>query len=385
MQRKEGIELSSIVKKAKALFPKNNFPIHHIFMEVLYRYCTPEKTDITRPQITQIAKMMGSEFVSLVEKIDAGDSSHEIFDLSLKLKVRAKKLKSTIGEEFSAEQNSVELSDTIEIYKAAFEKEEHSLKQEVEMLKANAIEKSKQKVEKLFKQMEQDRAKEKIQYLKRFRDFPEFDITRIKIGSYAAKILTKLQNCVAEEQDFFWLESKGFATTQVTEARHKFYLTRAKEHLTKWQSDNVPWSLVNAIADFRKGNSLQEILGEIESNYPFEFSKNNKKLNAALLTTAGGAYRDLHRYNDAIKLGEEANKLVPNEYRPCTLIGASNILLGNISEGHAWYEKAIERGFKPESYENELRSIYFRSSQRIQQELKVDLIARGSNYSWLKR
>jgi hypothetical protein len=73
LRHKEGIELSSIVEKARTLFPKNNFPIHHIFMEVLYRYCTPEKTDITRPQITQLAKMMGSEFVSLVEKIDTGD------------------------------------------------------------------------------------------------------------------------------------------------------------------------------------------------------------------------------------------------------------------------------------------------------------------------
>jgi hypothetical protein len=121
----------------------------------------------------------------------------------------------------------------------------------------------------------------------------------------------------------------------------------------------------------------------VKSNYPFKFSRGNKKLNSALLTTSGGVYRDLSQYTDSLKLGSEANTLTPSDFRPCTLIGASNILLGNVSEGYEWYQKAIERGFKPDSYDNELRSVYMRCSKKIKEELRVDLKAKGYSYSWL--
>lgn len=75
--------------------------------------------------------------------------------------------------------------------------------------------------------------------------------------------------------------------------------------------------------------------------------------------------------------------LAPSEYRPCTLIGASNILLGNVSEGYEWYQKAIERGFKPDNYGNELRSVFMCCSQKIKNELTCDLLSKGYSYSWL--
>ncbi len=50
---------------------------------------------------------------------------------------------------------------------------------------------------------------------------------------------------------------------------------------------------------------------------------------------------------------------------------------------YEWYQKAIERGFKPDSYDNELRSVYMRCSKKIQKELKIDLLGKGYSYSWL--
>ena len=161
-------------------------------------------------------------------------------------------------------------------------------------------------------------------------------------------------------------------------------MNRAKTHLEHWERAKKPWSLVNAIADFRKSKRPELIIETIQSNYPFKFSKSNKKLNSALLTTSGGVYRDLCQYSDSLKLGEEAHELSPTDFRPCTLIGASYMLLGQINDGHSWYDKAIERGFKPESYDNELRSIYMRSDIEIKNKLKNSLLARGYNYSWLK-
>jgi len=293
-----------------------------------------------------------------------------------------KKLKSANEKELSADKESPAVIKAINIYSVIFEQEEIELKQETERLKHLEKEELVKRSKNKLRLIEKERSDQKTQYLKHFCDFPEFRINRIKLDSHAANILKGLQSGVANEKDFFWLEDKGFNNEEVTQA---FYLNRAKNHLSQWTKTNKPWSLVNAIADYRKSKSSREAVGIIKSNYPFKFSKGNKKLNSALLTTSGGVYRDLCQYAESIKFGNEAHLLSPSDYRPCTLNGASNILFGNISEGYSWYQKAIERGFKPENYDNELRSVYMRCSKKIKKELKIDLLARGYSYSWLNK
>ncbi|GAC27407.1 hypothetical protein GPAL_0527 [Glaciecola pallidula DSM 14239 = ACAM 615] len=328
-----------------------------------------------------------TDLVYLVKNIEKDENSRKFLDHCLKLKVNAKKMKSATGEELSVDQNLSARVGAINSYRTAFEKEELELKKEAERLKAIDNEKLAIKAKKRARLIEQERKKaqeaKKAQYLKRFCDFPEFCIKGIKRGSDAAKVLLRLRNNDANEEDFFWLEEKGFTNDLTTQALHAFYLKRGKIHLAKWKKDNAPWGLVNAIADYRRSKSSQEILGEIQSNYPFTFSKGNKQLNSALLTTSGGVYRDLFRYTESLKLGTEAHILNPSNYRPCTLVGASNILLGDMNEGHSWYQKAIERGFKPESYDKELRSIYMSCSKQIKEKLKRSLLAIGQNHSWL--
>jgi hypothetical protein len=367
--------LNPIVKQAKALFPKSNFPIHHTYMEVLFRYYSTDMTDVSSSDIGKLSLLMGKEFICLlylIEHLEESDNSNEFFSLCLKMKVKAKKLKATNGAELIAEELP-KITEAIEIYSVAFEQEKLALLQEAERLFSDERAKLAKRVQENFRLQE-------AQYLKDFCDFPEFRINRIKIGSHAAKILKLLQIGVINEQDFIWLDDKGFNNEDVTQA---FYINRAKSHLAQWKQSNKPWNLVNAIADYRKGKLSLEVLAVVKSNYPFKFSRGNKKLNSALLTTSGGVYRDLSQYTDSLKLGSEANTLTPSDFRPCTLIGASNILLGNVSEGYEWYQKAIERGFKPDSYDNELRSVYMRCSKKIKEELRVDLKAKGYSYSWL--
>lgn len=372
-----------IVKKVKTLFPKSSFPIHHAFMELLYRYFSTDGTNISSSEVGKLALLMGKEFICLlylIEHFEENDNSNEFFDLCLKMKVNAKKVKSANGNELLTEELP-EITKVINKHLEAFEQEELALTQESERLKA--IEKAElaKRVQEKFRLREKEQAAQEARYLKQFCDFPELGINRIKKGSHAAKILKRLQSGVINEQDFLWLDEKGFNNEVVSQA---FYVNRAKSHLAQWKESNKPWNLVNAIADFRKGKSSQKALGVVKSNYPFKFSKGNKKLNSALLTTSGGVYRDLSKYNESLKLGSEANALTPSDFRPCTLLGASNILLGKINEGYEWYQKAIERGFKPDSYDNELRSVYMRCSKKIQKELKIDLLGKGYSYSWLK-
>jgi len=375
--------LNPIVKKAKSLFPKSNFPIHHTFMEVLFRYYSTDTTNVSSSDIGKLSLLMGKEFICLVylvEHLEENDNYNEFFNLCLKMKVNAKKLKNYNGCELSEDKGLPAIIEAINIYSIVFEQEKVDLTKETERLKAIEKEELTRSVKAKLRLVEIERAEKRELYYKMFCDYPQFGIHRIKVGSHAAKILNALQSGAANEQDFIWLEEKEFNNDEV---KQKFYLNRAKLHLLQWKKTSKPWSLVNAIADFRKSKSSRDVLDTIQSNYPFKFSKGNKKLNSALLTTSGGVYRDLCQYTESLKLGSEANVLAPSDYRPCTLIGASNILLGNVSEGYEWYQKAIERGFKPDNYDNELRSVYMRCSNKIQKELKRDLLAKGYNYSWL--
>ncbi|MGL4333776.1 MAG: hypothetical protein ACRCSC_01795, partial [Lactococcus garvieae] len=85
-----------------------------------------------------------------------------------------------------------------------------------------------------------------------------------------------------------------------------------------------------------------------------------------------------------IKLGTQAHELTPKDYRPCTLIGACHMLLGDITQGHEWYQKAIKRGFNEDSFEQELRSIYNRANKEDKIKIKQTLINDGRRYMWFK-
>jgi hypothetical protein len=344
-------------------------------MEVLFRYYSSDSSDVSSSDIGKLSLLMGKEFLSLLylaEHLEENDNSSQFLSLCLKMKINAKKLKAINGAELLTEELS-KITEAIEIYSVVFEQEKLALQQGAEKLKS--VEKAE-----LARKVQENLRLQKAKSLKNFCDFPEFGINRIKIGSHAAKILKQLQSDAINEQDFLWLEDKGFNNEYITQA---FYLNRAQNHLAQWKCSNKPWSLVNAIADYRKSKSPHEVLGVVKSSYPFKFSRGNKKLNSALLTTSGGVYRDLSQYTESLKLGTEANRLTPSDFRPCTLIGASNILLGNVSEGYEWYQKAIERGFKPDSYDNELRSVYMRCSKQIKKELKSDLLGKGYSFTWL--
>jgi hypothetical protein len=106
VQYREGIKLNPIVKQAKALFPKSNFPIHHTYMEVLFRYYSTDMTDVSSSDIGKLSLLMGKEFICLlylVEHLEENDNANEFFSLCLKMKVNAKKLKATNGTELITE------------------------------------------------------------------------------------------------------------------------------------------------------------------------------------------------------------------------------------------------------------------------------------------
>jgi tetratricopeptide (TPR) repeat protein len=224
--------------------------------------------------------------------------------------------------------------------------------------------------------------KRKLEYDKNYLDFPAIGMLKIRKRSKAAKIFkTLIRGEVVPESDYFWLVNNDFNNQQV---RAIYYLNRANLAKQEWVDTKKPWNLVNAIADYRKAGKSRIAVDLVSNNFPFNFANGNSNLRSALLTTSGGAKRDLKMYDEAIQLGIQAHELTPKDYCPCTLIGACKMLLGDITQGHQWYQKAIKRGFNEDSFEQELRSIYNRATQKDKAKIKQTLIQDGWSYKWLK-
>ncbi len=95
--------------------------------------------------------------------------------------------------------------------------------------------------------------------------------------------------------------------------------------------------------------------------------------------------RDLGRRPEAIQMGETAHALMPQDYRPCTLLGAVHMELRNFEKGRDWYEEARKRGAPEQGIDSELRSIFQQLDSAGREAMKRFLLAEDSHrYSWLK-
>lgn len=185
------------------------------------------------------------------------------------------------------------------------------------------------------------------------------------------------------EIDTLWLKSEGrdYDTVEIQHAHHRL---EADFCIAEYKRTNDPWQAVNASAHLRKcaaSNQAIELLSAIPAA-----RQEQPKLKSAIRTTHGGALRDLGHFTAALALGEEAHELQPHNFRPCTLLGALNIQLGNFEIGHEWYRMAEERGAKPDSIEHEIRSLLAHMSaegrdEAIRELLRIDPV----QYQWLRK
>ena len=140
-----------------------------------------------------------------------------------------------------------------------------------------------------------------------------------------------------EKEDVVWLKvhSHRYSLAEVLAIHHRH---EADVCLTEFRRGGDPWQAVNASGHLRKCNAAKEAI-DLLSEIPMQRQKHSM-LKSAVLTTQGGAMRDLERFSEAQQAGEAAHVLSPRDYRPCTLLGAVHIQQGNIMLGHEWYHKA---------------------------------------------
>jgi len=363
------------------LFPESLYPFHSRYVNLLINMITSKDFEVSSIDMEILSLALGRQAHTLFQDVSRCTTTKEklnsIVADGLALKVSVKNRVKEINSEISITANKGVIDVVMAQYQMKMDEiarhKQELFRKEKEKIDNQKMLKEKQGQEKLIQQ--------RLLHQKNHVDYPDFDIFDVIKNSRVAKLLSQLRNKAIDDEDLQWLEEIGFAN-DIIHKKNSSHI--AKQHLINWQTKNKPWELVNASAAYRKldrPNTIKHILDDL---YPFKFSNNNDKLKSALLTTYGGVCRDTNNLKRSLVLGHEAHEVTPLNFRPCTLLGAVYLSTGEFDAGHEWYEKAKERGFSQEAYDNDIRSIYRRASQGMKKRLKQNLIETGHHYKWLE-
>jgi tetratricopeptide (TPR) repeat protein len=183
------------------------------------------------------------------------------------------------------------------------------------------------------------------------------------------------------DDDVLWMRTDGrnYFSTVLQRDHH----AREAEHFAaEYGRTADAWLAVNASAHYRKceqAGRAHDLLVSIPAH-----RQTTRKLRSAIATTHGGAMRDLRRLDEALNLGHQAHALTPNDYRPCTLLGAVNFELGDYDAGRGWYDKALERGATERSIDQDLRFIFHRADAARRDKIRAFLLREDPvRYRWV--
>lgn len=172
--------------------------------------------------------------------------------------------------------------------------------------------------------------------------------------------------------DIVWLQTEAHYCW-TPELREAWHASEAAALTKAWQESEDAWDAVNASSHWRKAGEPERALDLTKA--ASERCGPTSKLQAALATTRGGAMRDLRHFGDAQSLALKAHELAPDDYRPCTLLGAVHMELGNFGLAQQWFSTAEDLGASMPSIEREIQTLILRCSIQDQNRIRAELLA----------
>ncbi|MEI7867772.1 MAG: hypothetical protein WCI11_07755 [Candidatus Methylumidiphilus sp.] len=183
------------------------------------------------------------------------------------------------------------------------------------------------------------------------------------------------------DEEIVWLESEKLLQppTRIFKTHHRLEAEFSEAEFLRTKGY---WNLVNASAHWRKAENPARALEKTEKLDLKSIKP--AKLTAALLTTRGGALRDVSRLEEAEECALEAIKHYPDSYNPYTLMGALCYGTGRFEEGRRWFEEAIKRGATAQDEDVEIKRILRKKEDHnnlIEYLLKRD----PHRFAWVKK
>lgn len=152
----------------------------------------------------------------------------------------------------------------------------------------------------------------------------------------------------------------------------------------EYQRTGNQWNLPNASSHWRKADKPKQAL-KLTENLNFDKIKENK-LKSALLTTRGGAFRDIRELDKAEKCALKAIEYQPSSHHPYTLMGAIYYERGEYLKGDYWFEEAIKRGASPSDQDAEIKRVVKNAKDENKRLEVVEYLLKKDpqRYAWAK-
>jgi hypothetical protein len=144
------------------------------------------------------------------------------------------------------------------------------------------------------------------------------------------------------------------------------------------------WNLPNASSHWRKADE-PELALQLTNNLAIDKIKENK-LKSALLTTRGGALRDIRKLDEAEKCARQAIEYQPKSHHPYTLMGAICFERHQFLDGEYWFEEAIKRGANPRDIDSEIKRVVKNTKDQSQRRKVIEYLLKkdSKRYGWVK-
>ena len=325
------------------------------------------------------AALVGARLNGILQKIEAGETLTSLAQaflisggLNSLLALAIRQIDRPTFEKAAARERSVRIQRA---------KEDADRAAAEQARKAEAMDAA---VKARFAAMENDPVLRRKREARELRD--RFGIGFIETEHYprAMRLLKQVAsgNRLAPE-DVAWLstEAVGCWSDALQQAWHRL----EAEALTKaWEESGDPWDAVNASAHWRKADEPQRALDV--TGAALAKAGRSPKPRSALSTTRGGAMRDAGRLTEARTLGLEAHELTPTDFRPCTLLGAVSMGLGDLAAGHEWYAKAEVLGAERRAIDQDLRALLIRSEPDARDRIRNYLLEQDpERFAWLRK
>ena len=177
--------------------------------------------------------------------------------------------------------------------------------------------------------------------------------------------------------------SEGNKLFNIKKIRIAYHKIEATFYEQEYDRTGNKWNLPNASSHWRKAEEPRRAL-KVTGNLNFNTIKENK-LKSALLTTRGGAFRDLYELDDAEKCARKAIEYQPQSHHPYTLMGAICFERGQYFEGERWFYEAIKRGASPRDMDAEIKRVVKNADNNKRQQVVEYLLKKDpERYAWAK-
>lgn len=219
----------------------------------------------------------------------------------------------------------------------------------------------------------------------------QYDVSHYKDKSPSSTLYTILQKLDKGERleptEFAWLQENKTEWYQQLFSG-KIFTTYHKIEATFYEQEykrtGNQWNLPNASSHWRKADKPKQAL-KLTENLNFDKIKENK-LKSAVLTTRGGAFRDIGELDKAEECALKAIEYQPNSHHPYTLMGAICYERREYQKGDYWFEEAIKRGASPRDQDAEIKRVVKNAKDENKRREVVDYLLKKdpSRYAWAK-